>query len=84
MEKIKSYHYFSDSQKLSAKELSNFLKVSKVTIWRWSKIGMPNHKTRGVRYFVLSEVLDWLKNQPLQWEIYVKAKIDLDFRKPVC
>jgi len=48
---------------LTAEELMKYLKVSRVSITRYMKQGMPSVKLGGLRRFKISEVESWLKTK---------------------
>ncbi len=69
---IKPYYYSKDLQKYNSKHLSLLLGVTRQTIWRWEKKGMPSEKKQGAKYFVLKDVLIWMRDQPALMEIYIE------------
>jgi len=48
---------------LTAEELMKYLKVSRVSITRYMKRGMPSVKLGGLRRFKISDVENWLKDK---------------------
>jgi hypothetical protein len=78
---IKPFYYTKDIQKYSAKHLALFLGVTTVTIWRWKGRGMPFHPYKGLskgNYYILEDVLNWMKTQPKLMELYIQVKIKIE------
>ncbi len=46
---------------ISRKDVGTFLGISMVTLNKWMKKGLPNHKVNGRVYFQRSEVLEYVK-----------------------
>jgi predicted site-specific integrase-resolvase len=51
---------------LDRKEIAAFLKISLVTLNRWTKLGLPCHKLDRKVYFIKTEVMDYLKKNKLK------------------
>ena len=47
------------------------------SISRYVQQGMPYHGENRTKYFVLDEVMDWMKDQPKLFERYVELKIKI-------
>jgi excisionase family DNA binding protein len=48
---------------LTMRDLMDYLKISRFSVYRFIKEGMPNYKFGGMRRFKASEVEEWLKNR---------------------
>lgn len=48
------------------KEIAAFLKISLVTLNRWTKLGLPCHRLDRKVYFIKTEVMDYLKKNRLK------------------
>ena len=51
---------------LGRKEIAAFLKISLVTLNRWTKLGLPCHRLDRKVYFIKTEVMDYLKKSRLK------------------
>lgn len=48
---------------LTTNELAKHLKVTRSTLWRWEKEGMPYLKIGDTKRYELDCVLEWFKNK---------------------
>jgi hypothetical protein len=60
-EGIESSKNTKEEPLLNRKETARLLRISLVTLTDWMKRGLPSHKQRGRVYFMLSEVMDYIK-----------------------
>lgn len=51
---------------LGRKEIATFLKISLVTLNRWTKLGLPCHRLDRKVYFLKTEVMDYLKKNKIK------------------
>ena len=75
---IKPFYYLKEIEKYDVKHLALLFGISRMTIWRWENLKdnpLPSHKVNGRKYFVLKEVLEWIKCQPNLIEIYIEFKL---------
>lgn len=70
-------HYYSKSR-LNKSALANAIGVSPLTIWRWESKGMPYHGNDRNKYYLLTEVMEWMQEQPKLFELWVELKMKLD------
>lgn len=76
---VKPFYYLKEIEKYDTKHLSLLFGISRQTVWRWELKGMPSHKTKQGKYFVLVDVLDWIKCQPKLIEFYIDFKLKTDY-----
>jgi len=48
---------------LKEKEICDYLNISRTTIWRYKKLGLPSYKVGNVRRFNLDEVKGWIAKE---------------------
>tara|TARA_R100000951_G_scaffold110853_3_gene109205 strand:- start:618 stop:881 length:264 start_codon:yes stop_codon:yes gene_type:complete len=71
---IQPFYYLKEIEKYDNKHLCLLLGISRQTVWNWEHKGMPFHKVKSSKYYILEEVLDWMRCQPKLIEIYIEFK----------
>ena len=65
-------------ERIAAKQLSEIVGVTSMTLWNWRLKGLPFHKYDTGVYYILDEVLEWMKTQPKLIETYILTKRKLE------
>lgn len=79
--KMNTNPYYKEIKKFSTNNLALLIGVTPITIWRWRNRGMPSKKYKHTEkgcYYLIDDVLDWMKCQPKLMELYIQVRIKLD------
>jgi len=67
--------------RLNQKNLAAAIGVTPMSVNRYVQQGMPYHGEKRNKYFLLDEVMEWMKDQPKLFERYVEIKIKIENAK---